>query len=90
MESEFKSNDKLDHQWQPEKFCRSKKEFRPTKNRTYPSQETKQKIYNKLYLNNNSAKDETSTSTETTVTTFTEESVVEKIRSKHFDKILLR
>ena len=90
VESKFKPNEKLDHQWQPKKFCRTKNEFHPTKNRAYPSQETKQKIYNKLDLNNKSAKDETSTSTETTVTTFTEESVVEKIRSKHFDKILLR
>ena len=60
------------------------------KNGTYPSQETKQKIYNKPDLNNKSEKDETSTSTERTVTTFTEKSVVEKIRSKHFDKNLLR
>ena len=90
MESYFKPNEKLDHQWQPQKFCRTKKEFHPTKNHAHPSQETKQKIYNKLDLNNKSAKDETSTSTETTVTTFTEELVVEKIRSKHFDKILLR
>ena len=90
MESEFKPNEKLDHQWQPKKFCRTEKEFHPTKNFTYPSQETKQNIYNKLDLNNKSAKDETSTSTETTVATFTEASVVEKTRSKHFDKILLR
>ena len=90
MKSEFKPNEKLDHQWQPKKFCRTKLEFYPTKNRTYPSQETKQKTYNKLDLNNKSAKDETSTSTETTVTTFTEESIVEKIRSKHFGKILLK
>ena len=90
MESEFKPNEKLDHQWQPKKFCRTEKEFHPTKNFTYSSQETKQNIYNKLDLNNKSAKDETSTSTETTVATFTEASVVEKTRSKHFDKILLR
>ena len=63
-ESEFKPHNKLDHQWQPKKFYRTKKEFHPTKNRTYPSQETK---------------DETSTSRETTVTTFTEESVAGKI-----------
>ena len=44
MESEFKPNEKLDHLWQAKKFCRTKKEFHPTKNRTYPSQETKQKI----------------------------------------------
>ena len=90
VESEFKPNNKLDHQWQPKKFCRTKKEFYPSKHRTYPSQEIKQKIYNKLDLNNKSAKDKTSTSTETTVITFTEESAVEKIRSKHFNKILLK
>ena len=78
-ESEFKPHNKLDHQWQPKKFYRTKKEFHPTKNRTYPSQETKYKVYSKLDLNNKSAKDETSTSRETTVTTFTEESVAGKI-----------
>ena len=52
MESEFKPTEKLDHRWLRKKFCRTKKEFHPTKNCTYPSQEAKQKIYNKLDLNN--------------------------------------
>ena len=69
MEFGFKPNEKLGHQWQPKTSYKTKKESHPTKKRTHQSQETKQKIYHKLDLNNKNVKEETSTSTETSVTT---------------------